>query len=128
MRPDFAREHGGRARNVLAVCTRFGPGASIDVVSEHLGHADVVTTLTHHARLRQRRQDQAVKAMEAIVARRSAVGPRSSGRPLGPRRSPLLRLVYTTPTQVIGSLAREVGIPLPAHRADIENAIARRMR
>jgi integrase len=43
-------------------------GVPIDVVSARLGHANVATTLTHYAHVTQRRQDQAVRAMEAIFA------------------------------------------------------------
>jgi integrase len=41
-------------------------GVPIDVVSARLGHANVATTLTHYAHVTQRRQDQAVQAMEAV--------------------------------------------------------------
>lgn len=41
-------------------------GVAIDVVSERLGHANIATTLSHYAHVTQKRQDQAVRALEAI--------------------------------------------------------------
>ena len=41
-------------------------GVAIDVVSERLGHANIATTLSHYAHVTQRRQEQAVKALETI--------------------------------------------------------------